>query len=1259
MTDSLDPFETVARIDDFEARYGPVAMRLAMHAAVADRLNPEMVAVIRANFLEGKERLQPVHDADLLFGPLCTPLGGGIYEMVPEVRAFLLRLLDRLVPPRTDWSRPRSAEVARALRMHLAATARGSGKLAFHEEQFRQQNLWRLVAIDEPQTILDLLESFAKEQARAPKDARSTAPRTAGAISLAGVTLEPFQRQMAYLSALDHLTAGDTKEGILLLEFLADVNYRPEDEAMPTPDWLLSDERAFVEARRDLEPDRGGSAAEQSFSPSGAFVNSQRIRPDRFSLGDTPLTLAIRSGDIDAVRSALADPAVALDSLDRFGLAALHHAVKLGREDLANLLLDAGANPSVESPFLVTPLWLTGEHGMTRLAGRLISLGSNPFQASAKGSTPLMLACHFGQSDLVDLFLRQPGMTPEHVSIENDDGNSALTWAAGTGDTAILDRLIAAGGRVEPRAPGRYSMLHAAAWSGSVAMVLRTIKMGFSVGAADARGWTPLHVACCERAEIGIVDLLLECGADPLRLTNEGWAPGDLAAYWDNPDVVARLDLARAPVTVSLLRMAADGGAVRTLTYLLDSRGLSARGARLADRIVDSGNPAAIELLMSRLDAFEADATSVFSRMIERGKVEAIAYLRTLGLKLPPAPRDKIDWLDWAMMKGNNQGTSRDLLLARLIGWAHAPLDAERRRKLMFDLSKEGLTASVAALISLGADPDDVQPGQQSPLAVATQEGKIEAATRLLDAGADPNRTNGPLVSPPVFCRNLEGLRLLLERGADPNRRALDGMGLLHYLVALPEDDNTEERWAFYLQLGLDPDARDATGQTPLHIAAREGRLKAAAALLASGARLEARYGSGLTPLLTALAHARTAMVEDLLTRGANPAARTAGGWTALHIAAERGLAGEVRRFWPLLGGRDTAAIDPARTAIQVAAEADAVESLRALLDLGVAPDHRAGGTSLPLVLALRASAIGTATVLLDACAKVARPDPQSGADLAALVGVLRRNQVWAAAPKETTDTFETALERWLKPPPPFDPAPVGALRNAMVARSASRIPGCSAFLAGLLDSSPAPGAEAWAPLGGSWPGRMLAALRELGPSFAGKPVRQFATRSLPFYQSVRMIRLDVTSWGEGLQALFFLDTGTERLFLDGRSGPIEKVNQTAPLNLVAETASDYLRFQAIFVRGEHGLAYIVEDAEDPFVASLKQALPEVLAKAARPLEPVADREAGAWDFRATIWQDRTLLRATLRVHPTGRVHRLGEAVLAADLPVTLHLPLT
>ena len=72
----------------FEARFGSAHTRLACHAAFPLFLTPDLVNLIRINFLE--DQVPWVAEADLLLSSLCRQLDGGLFVVDPGIREVLL-----------------------------------------------------------------------------------------------------------------------------------------------------------------------------------------------------------------------------------------------------------------------------------------------------------------------------------------------------------------------------------------------------------------------------------------------------------------------------------------------------------------------------------------------------------------------------------------------------------------------------------------------------------------------------------------------------------------------------------------------------------------------------------------------------------------------------------------------------------------------------------------------------------------------------------------------------------------------------------------------------------------------------------------------------------------------------------------------------------------------------------------------------------------------------------------------------------------
>src|SRR5882724_3317034 len=103
-----------------------------------------------------------------------------------------------------------------------------------------------------------------------------------------------------------------------------------------------------------------------------------------------PFVQAVIDGDMDAVASGLVqgrDP----NQSDRFGWVALHRAAANDKEDVARLLIAAGALLEVRGTDGWTPLHLAAVSGSTNVISLLVEIGADVNAQSSVGDAPLHL----------------------------------------------------------------------------------------------------------------------------------------------------------------------------------------------------------------------------------------------------------------------------------------------------------------------------------------------------------------------------------------------------------------------------------------------------------------------------------------------------------------------------------------------------------------------------------------------------------------------------------------------------------------------------------------------------------------------------------------------------------------------------------------------------------------------------------------------------------------------------------------------------
>ena len=141
--------------------------------------------------------------------------------------------------------------------------------------------------------------------------------------------------------------------------------------------------------------------------------------------------------------------------------------------------------------------------------------------------------------------------------------------------------------------------------------------------------------------------------------------------------------------------------------------------------------------------------------------------------------------------------------------------------------------------------------------------------------------------------------RFCLAAGIDPNAQNDHGWTPLHWVA----EDGDAGTLAALIEWGADPNARSEDGWTPLHWAAEFGNIAAVRALLNGGANPNTQLNNGETPLHNAAYNGDALVVAMLIDWGADPNAQSISDWTPLHWAAGYGDAATVSVL--LNGGTD------------------------------------------------------------------------------------------------------------------------------------------------------------------------------------------------------------------------------------------------------------------------------------------------------------------------------------------------------------------
>lgn len=180
----------------------------------------------------------------------------------------------------------------------------------------------------------------------------------------------------------------------------------------------------------------------------------------------------------------------------------------------------------------------------------------------------------------------------------------------------------------------------------------------------------------------------------------------------------------------------------------------------------------------------------------------------------------------------------------------------------------------------------------------------VAAALAAGEPGYSVNGLSGRLASPPLFYALLREdfasiLDLLRSHGADFSLRDTRGRTAMHRACNVQAPPAVIP---LLVAVGIDPDAPDEAGATPLLCALRSGRSELARALLAAGASAKPREDARVPLLANAIAHAPAASLranlDMLLAAGADVHTPSPGARTALHVVVGRNMDVLEDRLW-------------------------------------------------------------------------------------------------------------------------------------------------------------------------------------------------------------------------------------------------------------------------------------------------------------------------------------------------------------------------
>lgn len=194
----------------------------------------------------------------------------------------------------------------------------------------------------------------------------------------------------------------------------------------------------------------------------------------------------------------------------------------------------------------------------------------------------------------------------------------------------------------------------------------------------------------------------------------------------------------------------------------------------------------------------------------------------------------------------------------------------------------ENLVPMVNFLVANGAKTECETDYGESPLSVASIQGRIDAVEALLNAGADSSRLKWTELMMAVVLRKYEEVERLVESGSGFDGR--DKFGRTAWLLASVVGDVKKAQ--LLLAHGAKLDERGRMGDTALMIRAAKGNDAMLQWLIETGADIDAVDDAGNTALILAAQGGATTCVQLLLKASADPSHKNTYNQNAMLMAS-------------------------------------------------------------------------------------------------------------------------------------------------------------------------------------------------------------------------------------------------------------------------------------------------------------------------------------------------------------------------------------
>ncbi|XP_059473664.1 uncharacterized protein LOC132195582 [Neocloeon triangulifer] len=638
--------------------------------------------------------------------------------------------------------------------------------------------------------------------------------------------------------------------------------------------------------------------------------------------GTTPLCLAFLMGSQQAIHTLLTCDNLNV-SEEYNGFNVIFESSKLGFLEVLEACQKKGINLDQQNDLLETPLMFACYYGHEECVEYLLSLHTgNINQTSKVGKFPLLFAAatnHFNVCNMLlqhgaDINLKDSdGIGPLHIAIgrkhfdlalwllEQEDfviDDEAVQITVTKGNAQILEKLRSKNADLLKKDERFRSPAHLAAISGNtecLGMLLDLDTPKVNIEEKCHSDYTLLHLAAKE-GHAEVIKLLLERGAQTNARDFQGVQPLHLAVIQSHEECALLLlekDSSgineRLPSGESLMHFAAKmSGGSKLLEELIraggDTTAKSADGKSVMSFAISAGNVSAVKLLLNEFDKDEInhkdDGYGPLAFAVLLDQPEIFEVLADAGADLNLADDLGRTAAFYALVKS-------DEVFERIISRDGVNINAETNKKrcLLFCAAESGELNKMKMLVKRGLNVNKKDLNGQTPLTAAIRLGREDIIDYLLtfenlDVTSKQHEDTTPLHLA-VSCNKVEITKKLLRK-VNVTERSSKGKTALYFAVRFAGEEMVK---LLLEQEGIDVNAQEEEGTTPLHMAAMRDLPNLIQILLQSGANPNIPDCKGNLPLHNAVESSFNKSTAALAQVTKPIDAKNKNGQTALHLA--------------------------------------------------------------------------------------------------------------------------------------------------------------------------------------------------------------------------------------------------------------------------------------------------------------------------------------------------------------------------------------